>query len=1134
MIRKGLVLFVFCLSCLFVFSEIYNVDGVYYMPGTNNTVTVTYDLYGSSKYKGDVVIPETISYTSYVMAVPYKENRRVVGIEDYAFKDCPELTSVSLPPTITSIGSSAFSGCTNLKYINLPDVLSSIGSNVFYNCGKLDSIKLPVNITYVNSYMFYNCASLSSVIFGENTLSISSYAFYGCKNLTSIAIPEGVSSIGDNAFSECSNLKDVTVGNNVSTIGKYCFYNCSNLKNITLGNKVTSIGNYCFSNCVELEKLKLTDNITTLGTYAFQNCYKLSDVYLGKKLTAIALDAFTNCINLTSLTYNVVDFGDNRLFLGDNSFFESVTIGDDAISIPDHFMDNNKKLTNVVFGKNVSKIGNWSFSRCDNLTSITLSETVSELGSYAFQGCVNLQHIDIPNKIETIPRYAFYECKSISSIIIPESVTYIDEAAFAGCSNLTTAIIGKNVSTIRENAFKGCRLAKLMLLSPTIGLNYGAFTDEGERITYVGNSGFEKISNIGTITICNINDLFTVDDVCYVPISAKDRTCAVIDFDNSKAPSVLNIPDKVVYKGFELMPISINMNSFYGCESVQSINIASSIKQIGNSAFFNCKNLRTINLPENLESIGTGLFKDCSSLDSMIIPNKIPVVPTNMFENNTRLSKLTLGLGVSVIGEKALANCNNLIELTCLSAKPASCGLGTIDVINKFSCKLNVPKGSKPVYESSKYWSDFFTIEEFDIDSVTPLINTLSEFMYIDEVEDALKGGQMIVPVVLKNDLDITSYQFDVRLPQGFYIDSVVMSPRHSATHSIAYSRLSTTEDDRVICTSSRNEALSGNYGVVVNLYVHLPDYQSGDFTIEMANIYLATSDGQEIASPTYSKTVHILPFLQGDANDDGMVSMSDFVTTINYILELTSNYTYFNSAAADLNKDQRITVIDVVEIVNLIMDESPAYSDYLRSPSKVAKSNFGINGNAQAMGEKVALTITSSDAPNYTAFLTDVTLPVGMKMSSFNLCSRLAGHTLTWKQIGENKYRILCYSLNNDCFMNEELFDIEVIADGNQGVVEIENFWYCSDLGQEVCAKDSTIKIVSHITQVDHINRSDISMLVVGKTLYINAPTERNISIYSIDGRLIKKIAINAGINIINEIPVGVYLIDRLRFMIQ
>ena len=78
------------------------------------------------KYIGDVIIPASVSY---------KEKTFIVkGIGFGAFSDCTDLTSVTIPNSVTSIGAYAFSGCSGLTSITIPNSVTSIENFAFEGC----------------------------------------------------------------------------------------------------------------------------------------------------------------------------------------------------------------------------------------------------------------------------------------------------------------------------------------------------------------------------------------------------------------------------------------------------------------------------------------------------------------------------------------------------------------------------------------------------------------------------------------------------------------------------------------------------------------------------------------------------------------------------------------------------------------------------------------------------------------------------------------------------------------------------------------------------------------------------------------------------------------------------------------
>ena len=115
--------------------EAQNNDGVtiYYKitSSTDKTCEVTYrgsfsNSY-SDRYKGSIVIPETITFKE---TATYS----VTSIGYEAFYGCTGLTSVTIPNSVTSIGKYAFTDCTGLTSITIPNSVTSINSYAFSYC----------------------------------------------------------------------------------------------------------------------------------------------------------------------------------------------------------------------------------------------------------------------------------------------------------------------------------------------------------------------------------------------------------------------------------------------------------------------------------------------------------------------------------------------------------------------------------------------------------------------------------------------------------------------------------------------------------------------------------------------------------------------------------------------------------------------------------------------------------------------------------------------------------------------------------------------------------------------------------------------------------------------------------------
>ena len=124
---------------------------------------------------------------------------------------CTNLTAVTLPATVKSIGKSAFADCKSLGAIDLPDGLTRINDHAFENCASLHHIVVPNLVKQLGSDTFMNCASLDSVVISGFIDKIESDVFRYCHSLRTVSLPISVKSIGDNAFEECTSLTDINL-----------------------------------------------------------------------------------------------------------------------------------------------------------------------------------------------------------------------------------------------------------------------------------------------------------------------------------------------------------------------------------------------------------------------------------------------------------------------------------------------------------------------------------------------------------------------------------------------------------------------------------------------------------------------------------------------------------------------------------------------------------------------------------------------------------------------------------------------------------------------------------------------------------------------------------------------------------
>ena len=430
----------------------------------------------ANSYSGNVVIPESVDYNN--------KKYPVTGIGMSAFINCDNLTSVTIPNSVSSIYEGAFCNCPALTSIKvnsgnrvydsrdncnaviesstnklvvgcngtvIPNSVIEIGIEAFEGCTNMTSIIIPNSVATIGIYAFRSCSALTTVNLGNGLITIEDLAFDSCTSLTAISFPNSLTTIGDAAFADCTNLESVIVPNSVSTIGGEAFIGTAWYENQPEGLIYLGKVAYDYKGTMpEGTEMVLKDGTLGITSSAFPGCKGLTSITIPKSVVSIGEMPFASCSSLTSI---IVEEGNTIYDSRNNCNAIIETLSNTLIA----------GCQNTIIPNGVTSIAKGAFDGCVRwFTPLTIPYGVTTIGVRAFSDCA-FTSVDIPNSLTTIGDRAFENCQCIGSITIPNSVTEIGINAFWGCCRMTSLMIGKGVVSIGQGALttKGYSREKL-------------------------------------------------------------------------------------------------------------------------------------------------------------------------------------------------------------------------------------------------------------------------------------------------------------------------------------------------------------------------------------------------------------------------------------------------------------------------------------------------------------------------------------------------------------------------------------------------------------------------------------------------------------------------------------------------
>ncbi len=841
---------------------------------------------------------------------------------------------------------------------------------------------------------------------------------------------------------------------------------------------VTRIGYSAFRDCSGLTSVTIPQSVTKIIYDAFNGCSGLISVTISNSVTSIGESAFWGCSGLTSINIpNSVTFIGHSAFFGCTSL-NSVSISNSITVIDNNVFQNCSSLTSVSIPNSVTSIGDYAFKGCTSLTSIAIPNSVTTIGSMAFQSCSGLLSISIPNSVESIGVGAFQGCSGLIRFSFPEKITEISSNVLWDCRNLTALYIPNSVTSIGGSAFYYCE----KLQSITIPKN----------VTSIGNYAFGMCRSLTSITL--------PDNITKI----EDNTFTFCSLLKS-----VTIPDKVE---------SIGKSAFSDCEKLESVIIPNSVKSIGENAFYSCGALSTINIPNQITSIEDKTFMGCYKLAEIVLPDNLESIGYYAF-CTCPITSINIPKGVTFIDSKAFNNCTNLHHVTSEIEEPFAIADDVFEGISS-QAVLMVPSGTKISYQAFSGWTSHFAeVKEKDNpgESSANILTIKNMTCY--------KGKQLVLPIGLTNQKEITGFQLDLYLPAGVTVATnskgkmiIETTERMDGNYSVSGNQRDGFV--RIVGYSADGDAFTGNSGDFLNVTLNIDENMAdGDYTIRLKDIVLSDVNNTEYHPADVGATLTVKSYVLGDVDNSGAININDVVCIINYILGKTVNN--FIAEAADVDGSGAININDVVTIINryiLMKTSAPAMfaENATRRAVNVDENYLQLDDITIEPGETNEIQMQMTNTGVVAAIQGKLTLPAGLsivktsrgKVDAKNIDDRSEDFTLSCNVLDDGSLTFAQYSADGFTYEGNTggIFTFKIKADetataGTYSVTLSNVVLSIDGVGYDIPDRTSSLTVTgtSGISNVN-VNDNDNRYYTLDGQLLQGKPTQKGV--YIVNGR--------------------------------
>lgn len=420
-----------------------------------------YVIAGNTKYSGDIVIPQ-----SFTLGTTWL----VKGIDGNAFAFTSDVTSVTIPASLDTIGVNAFRNCTGLKRVNITDL--GAWTRISFN----DRQSNPVHIE--GSELYLNGTPVAEASIGGTV--VKPFVFCGSTTLKKVNLAETIDSIGLGAFQGCSALDSINLPATLHTINAGAFSG-SGLKSVVIPDGVTLINNQLLQNCSKLETVVMGPNVSMIYLMVFDGCPAIKSITVKSANPPAFFSANVPGQSFVDFMPEVYQKAELQVPVNSVNAYKGANVWSNFVNVKG--IDESKPGVNAIIDGIAYELVDENSTatvavNADATGEVTIPETVkyedknyrvTALAKRAFAG-TSIDIVRLPNSISHIADEAFADCKDLMCVGLPDSLLSVGVKAFYG-SPLIRYIRSYNYGTGADH------------VPPVFDTFYGDPTDYGQAFS---------------------------------------------------------------------------------------------------------------------------------------------------------------------------------------------------------------------------------------------------------------------------------------------------------------------------------------------------------------------------------------------------------------------------------------------------------------------------------------------------------------------------------------------------------------------------------------------------------------------------------------------------------------------------